>query len=186
MGHLESHYLFDAPDRSWISDGSQTVVAMDDAPSGKNVMQLVVPAGQDAGTIGMRTFEYTFEPGTPSSFVVAARTDAPATVTAYQQWRKRNENRLEALETAKLRPIGQRELTAGGWQELRFDFDSPRVTAISYRVVLKVTPLDSAEEHRTWFDDIALIEWLTPPLNAGKVPAHVANKQASHAGLATR
>ena len=186
MGHLESHYLFDAPDRSWISDGSQTVVAMDDAPSGKNVMQLVVPAGQDAGTIGMRTFEYTFEPGTPSSFVVAARTDAPATVTAYQQWRKRNENRLEALETAKLRPIGQRELTAGGWQELRFDFDSPRVTAISYRVVLKVTPLDSAEEHRTWFDDIALIEWLSPPLGAGEVPAHIANKQASHADFVTR
>jgi len=186
MGHLESHYFFDAPDRSWISDGSQTVVAIDDAPSGKNVMQLVVPAGQDAGTIGMRTFEYTFEPGTPTSFVVSARTDAPAIVTAYQQWRKRNENRLEALDTAKLRAIGQRELTAGGWQELRFDFDSPRVTAISYRIVLKVTPLDSAEEHRSWFDDIALIEWLTPPLNAGKVPAHMTNKQASHAGLATR
>ena len=186
MGHLESHYLFDVPDRSWISDGSQTVVAIDDAPSGKNVMQLVVPAGQDTGTIGMRTFEYTFEPGTPTSFVVSARTDAPAIVTAYQQWRKRNENRLEALGTAKLRAIGQRELTAGGWQELRFDFDSPRVTAISYRIVLKVTPLDSAEEHRSWFDDIALIEWLTPPLNAGKVPAHMASKQASHAGLATR
>ena len=134
----------------------------------------------------MRTFEYTFEPGTPTSFVVTARTNDPAIVTAYQQWRKRNENRLEALEIAKLRPIGQRELPAGGWQELRFNFDSPRVTAISYRVVLKVTPLDSSEEHRTWFDDIALIEWLSPPLGAGDVPIHVANMQASHAGLATR
>ena len=185
MGHLESHYLFDAPDRSWISDGSQTVVAIDDAPSGKNVMQLVVPAGQDTGTIGMRTFEYTFEPGTPTSFVMAARTNAPAIVTAYQQWRKRDENRLEALETAKLRAIGQRELTAGAWQELRFDFDSPRVTAISYRIVLKVAPLNSLEDHHTWFDDLALIEWLSPPLGAGKVPLHVASKQASHAGLAT-
>jgi len=186
MGHLESHYLFDAPDRSWISNGSQTVVTIDDAPSGKNVMQLVVPAGEEAGTIGMRTFEYTFEPGTPTSFVVAARTDAPAIVTAYQQWRKRNDNRLEALETAKLRPIGQYQLDAGGWRELRFDFDSPRVTAISYRIVLKVTPLDTAEDHRSWFDNIALIEWLTTPLGAGNVPAHVTTKQASHVGLATR
>jgi poly-gamma-glutamate capsule biosynthesis protein CapA/YwtB (metallophosphatase superfamily) len=186
MGHLESHYLFDAPDRSWISDGTQTIVTLDNAPSGSNVMQLHVPAGRTQGTIGMRTFEYTFEPGTPTTFVATARTDAPATVTAYQQWRKRNENRLEALETAKLRVIGQRELTAGGWQELRFDFDSPRVTAISYRVVLKVAPLDSSQGHRSWFDDIALIEWLSPPLNAGDVPAHVAGKLASHAGTATR
>jgi poly-gamma-glutamate capsule biosynthesis protein CapA/YwtB (metallophosphatase superfamily) len=186
MGHLESHYLFDAPDRSWISDGSQTVVTLDDAPSGNNVMQLIVPAGQDAGTIGMRTFEYTFEPGTPTSFVVSARTDAPAMVTAYQQWRKRNDNRLEALETAKLRAIGRYQLNAGGWRELRFDFDSPRVSAISYRIVLKVTPLDTAEDHRTWFDDIALIEWLTTPLGAGNVPAHVATKQASHVELVTR
>jgi hypothetical protein len=186
MGHLESHYLFDAPDRSWISDGSQTVVTLDDAPSGNNVMQLIVPAGQDAGTIGMRTFEYTFEPGTPTSFVVSARTDAPAMVTAYQQWRKRNDNRLEALETAKLRAIGQYQINAGGWQELRFDFDSPRVSVISYRIVLKVTPLDTAEDHRSWFDDIALIEWLTTPLGAGNVPAHVATKQASHVELVTR
>jgi hypothetical protein len=186
MGHLESHYLFDAPDRSWISDGSQTVEVIDNAPSGKNVMQLVVPAGQGAGTIGMRTFEYTFEPGTPTSFVVSARSDAPAIVTAYQQWRKRNDNRIEALETAKLRAIGQYQLNAGGWRELRFDFDSPRVTAISYRIVLKVTPMDTTEDHRSWFDDIALIEWLTTPLGAGNVPAHVANKQASHVGLATR
>jgi hypothetical protein len=186
MGHLESHYLFDAPDRSWIASGTQTIVTSDSAPSGKNVMQLVVPAGQEKGTIGMRTFEYTFEPGTPSSFVLAARTDAPAIVTAYQQWRKRDENRLEALETAKLRAIGQQELSAGGWQELRFDFDSPRVTAISYRVVLVVAPLDASQDHHSWFDDIALIEWLSPPLNDGVVPAQVANKLASHAGFVTR
>jgi poly-gamma-glutamate capsule biosynthesis protein CapA/YwtB (metallophosphatase superfamily) len=185
MGHLESHYLFDAPDRSWIASGTQTIVTTDNAPSGKNVMQLVVPAGREQGTIGMRTFEYTFEPGTPSSFVLAARTDAPANVTAYQQWRKKDENRLEALETAKLRIIGQQQLSAGDWQELRFDFDSPRVTAISYRVVLKVTPLDASKDHYSWFDDIALVEWLSPPLNDGDVPAHVANKLASHAGFVT-
>ena len=183
MGHLESHYLFGAPDRSWIADGSQTIVAMDDAPSGKNVMQLVVPAGQAKGTLGMRTFEYTFEPGTPTSFVVKTRSDAAATVTAYEQWRKQGENRTEALETAKLRLIGEHELSAGGWQELRFDFDSPRVTAISYRVVLKVTPMDDSRDHVSWFDDIALVEWLSPPLDAGTVPAHVPSTLASHVGL---
>jgi len=183
MGHFESHYLFGAPDRSWIADGSQTIVAMDDAPSGKNVMQLVVPAGQAKGTLGMRTFEYTFEPGTPTSFVVKARSDAAATVTAYEQWRKQGENRTEALETAKLRLIGEHELSAGGWRELRFDFDSPRVSAISYRVVLKVTPTDDSRDHVSWFDDIALIEWLSPPLDAGPVPAHVPSTLASHVGL---
>jgi hypothetical protein len=106
-------------------------------------------------------------------------------VTAYQQWRKKDENRLEALKTAKFRIIGQQQLSAGGWQELRFDFDSPRVTAISYRLVLKVTPLDASKDHYSWFDDIALVEWLSPPLNDGDVPAHVANKTASHAGFVT-
>jgi poly-gamma-glutamate capsule biosynthesis protein CapA/YwtB (metallophosphatase superfamily) len=184
MGHLESHDLFGATDRSWIADGTQTVVEVENAPSGTRVMQLAVQAGQDSGRIGMRTFEYTFEPGTPSSFVVTARVDKPAVVTAYQQWRKRNENRSEALKTAKLRIIGRQELKPGGWQTLRFDFDSPRVTAISYRVVLRVEPVDSSEDHRSWFDDMALIEWLSPPLDSGPVPPIVRNKLASHVEIA--
>lgn len=186
MGHLESHFLFDAPDRSWIEDGSQTIVTRGDAPMGRNVMQLQIPAGQDTGRIGMRTFEYTFEPGTPTTFAVKARTDSPATVTAYQQWRKRDENRLEALETAKLRLIGRRELKAGGWQELRFDFDSPRVTAISYRVILSVEPVDRSREQLAWFDDIRLIEWLSPPLDDGPVPGTVPYRLTTHAELITR
>ncbi|MBT8047444.1 MAG: hypothetical protein HKN57_12665 [Xanthomonadales bacterium] len=186
MGHLESHFLHDAPDLSWLEDGTQAIIQRDDAPSGRNVMQLVIPAGQPEGTLGMRTFEYTFKPGTPTSFVVSARSSGPAVVTAYQQWRKRDENRLEALATARLRPIGQMELSPGVWQELRFDFDSPRVTAISYRVVLKITPEDSSADHYSWFDDIGLIEWLSPPLGNGPVPATVMNKRASHAGSATR
>ena len=186
MGHLESHYLYDAPDRSWIADGSQTIVVREDAPSGKNVMQLVVPAGQGEGIIGMRTFEYTFKPGTPTSFVVTARTDEPAVVTAYQQWRKKDENRTEALATAELRPIGKLELIPGYWRELRFDFDSERVSAISYRIVLQVRPRDPSTNHYTWFDDIALIEWLSPPLGAGEVPRHIARKLASHAGTITK
>jgi poly-gamma-glutamate capsule biosynthesis protein CapA/YwtB (metallophosphatase superfamily) len=186
MGHLESHFLFDAPDRSWIEDGTQTIVKRDDAPAGPIVMQLQVPADQGRGRIGMRTFEYTFEPGTPTTFAVMARTESPATVTAYQQWRKRDENRLEALETAKLRLIGRQELEAEGWQELRFDFDSPRVTAISYRVILRVEPADRSKEHVSWFDDIRLIEWLSPPLDDGPVPGNVPYRLTTHAEVVTR
>jgi hypothetical protein len=186
MGHLESHFLFDAPDRSWIEDGTQTIVTRDDAPTGTRVMQLQIPADRDQGRIGMRTFEYTFEPGTPTTFAVTARTESPATVTAYQQWRKRDENRLEALETAKLRLIGRQELKAEGWQELRFDFDSPRVTAISYRVILTVEPVDHSNEHVSWFDDIRLIEWLSPPLDDGPVPGNVPYRLTTHAEVVTR
>ena len=146
-------------------------------------MQLNVPVGKETGTIGMRTFEYTFEPGTPTSFLVRARSDSGATVTAYQQWRKQGENRTEALETAKLRLIGEHELGADGWQELRFDFDSPRVTAISYRIVLQVTPLDGTKDHHSWFDDISLIEWLSPPQGSGYIPGQVKTSLVSHAGL---
>ena len=186
MGHLESHFLFDAPDRSWIEDGSQAIVARKDAPSGRNVMQLTLQKGQFEGRIGMRTFEYTFEPGTPTSLVLTARADSPAVVTAFQQWRKKDENRLEALASARLRIIGQQELKAEGWQELRFDFDSPRVTAISYRVILKVEPADSSEKHFTWFDDIKLIEWLSPPLNDGPVPGYVPYRLTTHAEVITQ
>jgi poly-gamma-glutamate capsule biosynthesis protein CapA/YwtB (metallophosphatase superfamily) len=182
-GHLENHFLHGSADRSWLEDGGQKVVLYEDAPSGRYVMQLDIPAGTEQGRVGMRTFEYTFEPGTPSTFLVTARVSRPVTVTAYQQWRKRDENRLEALENARLRTISQVELQAGEWQQLRFDFDSPRVTAISYRVVLHVTPQDAQQSTTAWFDDLALIEWLTPPLDAGPVPQHLEVEQASHVDL---
>ena len=62
MGHLENHHRHGAIDRSWIEDGSQAVMAGTD---GNHVMRLNIPAGETVGQVGMRTFEYTFEPGTP-------------------------------------------------------------------------------------------------------------------------
>ena len=87
---------------------------------------------------------------------------------------------MEALLENKLRPVGRVELKPGEWQDLRFDFDSPRVSAISYRIVLRVVPEDSTSAHTSWFDDLALIEWLTPPLPAGDLPPQVAAQQTSH------
>jgi len=183
-GHFESHYLNDATDRTWIQNEGLTIISDDHAPSGTQVMQLLVPAGQQKGRLGTRTFDLTFIPGTPTTFVVKARASAAARVIAYEQWRKRGESRLEALEKAKLRPIGELELKTGDWQELRFDFDSPRVTAFSYRIVVEVTPLDSGKDFEVRFDDISLIEWLSPPLSAGEIPSHINLSQASHIGLA--
>jgi hypothetical protein len=82
--------------------------------------------------------------------------------------------------------MGSRELKAEGWQELRFDFDSPRVTAISYRVILEVKPVDPSTGHLTWFDDIRLIEWLSPPLDDGAVPGNVPYRLTTHAEVITR
>ena len=181
MGHLENHFLNGSPDRSWIEDGSQSVVR---TAAGEQVMRLETAAGGAPGTAGMRTFEYTFEPGTPTTFAVRARVDAPATVTAYQQWRGRNDRkRFEALANNRLRPIGRHELSPGGWRDLRFDFDAPRVSAISYRVVLRVEPADATRDHVAEFDDFTLVQWSTPPLAAGAVPAHLEVGQASHAEL---
>lgn len=182
-GHLEAHYLHGSPDRGWIEDGSQKVVTVADAPSGDKVMQLVIAAGGEAGRVGMRTFEYTFEPGTPSTFAAQMRASGPATVTAYQQWRGRGDNRQEALAGNRLRPVGQARVDGGGWQHLRFDFNSPRVSAISYRVLLEVVPQDGGSEHISWFDDFALIEWLTTPLPAGDLPPQVSVEQASHVDI---
>jgi len=182
-GHFESHYLNGAPDRTWLQNEGLTIISDDHAPSGTRVMQLLVPAGQKKGRLGTRTFDQTFEPGTPTTFIVKAWANAPARVIAYEQWRKRNESRLEALENAKLRPIGELELKAGDWQELRFDFDSPRVTAFSYRIVVEVTPLDSGKDFEGRFDDISLIEWLGPPISPGKIPSHINVLRASHIGL---
>ena len=177
-GHLENYYLHGSPDRGWISDGMQSVVKSD---TDNHVMQLKIPAGSETGRIGMRTFEYTFEPGRPSSFTTRVRAEAPATVTAYQQWRGRNDrNRVEALANNKLRAIGKAELLPGTWQDLRFDFDSPRVSAISYRIVLVVEPGEGSKEHLSYFDDFSLVEWLTPYLSEGELPAFLAVEQASH------
>ncbi|MEJ2383315.1 MAG: CapA family protein [Xanthomonadales bacterium] len=182
-GHFESYPLHGAPDRSWIEDGTQTVVTIEGAPSGTRAMRLDVPAGAGQGRIGMRTFEYTFEPGTPTTFFVRGRFSGPATVTAYQQWRGRRDDRFEALANNRLRAIGRLEAAGGDWRELRFDFDSPRVSAISYRVLLVVEPADSGADLTAWFDDLALIEWLTPPLDSGPVPPRVEAAWASHLEL---
>ena len=66
------------------------------------------------------------------------------------------------------------------------DSVSPRVSAVSYRVVLRVVPVDTARGHESRFDDFALIEWLTPALGAGEVPPHLPTGQASHADVIMR
>jgi hypothetical protein len=172
--------LHGSPDRSWIEDGAQAVVRTDD---GNHVMTLAVPAGTEEERIGMRTFEYTFEPGTPTTFAIRARVDGAATLTAYQQWRGRRDNRTEALLGNKLRPIGQVRLPADEWRDLRFDFDSPRVSAVSYRVVLTVRPEDNSRDLEAQFDDFTLVEWMTPPLRAGDLPPQVSAEQASHVDI---
>lgn len=182
-GHFESHFLNGAPDRTWLQAEGIEVVSDETAPSGRQVMQLSIPAGQQKGRFGTRTFDLTFVPGTPTSLVVMARADTPARVVAHQQWRKRGASRLNSLKTAELRPIGERKLPAGGWQELRFDFDSERVSAYSYRVIVEVIPLQPDVDFTGRFDDISLVEWLGPPLYEGKIPAHVETLQASHIGL---
>ncbi len=179
-GHFENHHLHGSPDRSWIEDGAQAVVRTDD---GNHVMTLAVPAGTEEERIGMRTFEYTFEPGTPTTFAIRARVDGAATLTAYQQWRGRRDNRTEALLGNKLRPIGQVRLPADEWRDLRFDFDSPRVSAVSYRVVLTVRPEDNSRDLEAQFDDFTLVEWMTPPLRAGDLPPQVSAEQASHVDI---
>ena len=183
-GHLENYHLHSSPDRSWISDGMQEVIKSD---SGNHVMRLLIPAGAESGRVGMRTFEYTFEPGRPSTFATRVRVGSAATVTAYQQWRGKNDrNRFEALANNKLRAIGKTELNPGAWQDLRFDFNSPRVSAVSYRVVLVVEPTENSRDHESLFDDFDLVEWLTPGLDAGEVPGHHAVQQASHADVRVR
>lgn len=184
MGHLENHFLHGSPDRSWIEDGLQNVVREED---GNHAMHLAIPAGRGQGRVGMRTFHNMFVPGTPSTFTIRARVSAPATVTAYQQWRGRNDrNRFEALETNRLRPVGQAEIGPGEWRELRFDFDSPRVSAVSYRVLLRVEPADTSRDFDGWFDDFELLEWLTPPAASGDLPPHLETGQASHAEVIPR
>jgi hypothetical protein len=183
-GHFESHDLNDAPDRTWLQGEGLQIVRAESAPSGDKVMQVPVPAERGKGLFGTRAFDLTFTPGTPTSFVFRAHADAPVTVTAYQQWRRRGQPRSEALKTAELRPIATREMTAGSWQELRFDFDSERVSAYSYRVLIGFTPREPGQDVTVHLDDVSLVQWLTPPLKAGKVPQHLQTLQASHIGLA--
>ena len=72
-GHFENYHLHGSPDRSWIKDGRQSVIR---DGSGNHVMSLIIPAAEEEGEIGMRVFEYTFEPGTPSSFIARARSES--------------------------------------------------------------------------------------------------------------
>jgi poly-gamma-glutamate capsule biosynthesis protein CapA/YwtB (metallophosphatase superfamily) len=183
-GHFESQDLFSAPDRTWIANGQQQIVD-DSGAAGNSVMKLVVPAGQQQAAIGMRTFDRSYEPGTPTSIVTRARSESTTIVTAYTQVRKSGQNRQQALDTAPLVLVGKQELAAGDWQELRFDFDSPRVSAMSYRFILQVSTPAADHDRSILFDDVALIEWLNTPVAAGPVQDYVSTVRASHIGMTT-
>ena len=50
-------------------------------------------------------------------------------------------------------------------------------------MLLEVEPAEGGADFSAWFDDLSLIEWLTPPLDPGPAPPRAALAQASHAEL---
>lgn len=158
-GDFNSFFLFDAPDRSWLSlDERISVRPRDSAPSDLE-LQANLGAGETIVT-GMRKFLRVFPRATPMSVRAELSASASATVDVFAQLRADRQGLSEALSTGRKIKIGQATLAGGETVALDLDFDSPRVRARSIRVLLEITAGD--EDAIVTLDNLQLIGWETP------------------------
>ena len=81
------------------------------------------------------------------------------------QRRRRDDALGDALENGPSKLVGRVRVPEGAWRAFSFDFDQPRVSTRSVRLLIDVRSDDEAATVR--LDDLAWIEWSTPWLDGG-------------------
>ena len=162
-GDFETAGLYGTTDRSWIeADGISLV---DD---GSTRMSIVADRGETVRA-GMKVFERTFTISNPATVSGKLRVEGDAEVRFYLQRRRTDDGLDEALDSGPLIPVGALSGTTDGWHNFSLDFEHPRVSTRSVRLLVDVTaPGDSTAT--VDLDDVAWVEWHTPWLQDGGDP----------------
>lgn len=161
-GDFESSGLHSTSDRAWIRN---TAVSIDDDNS--RVLRIHVPQNEVTRT-GMKVFERTFTPSNPTTVRGRIHTDGAASVKFSLQRRRVDDQLGEALDAGPTMAVGGVRVSGAGWHDFSVDFDQPRVSTRSVRLLVDVRD-DSGRSNGTvvLFDDLAWIEWRTPWLGGG-------------------
>jgi len=168
-GDFEYVGLFGTSDRAWIRDERVTF-----DQTGSVSLRVDVPAGESVRT-GMKVFERVFTVSNPTTVTGRIRADADVTVEFRLQCRRTDDSLDDALASGPQTVVGSVRVPAGGWRVFAFDFDQPRVSTQSVRLLVDVRNPDRRRPATAWMDDLAWIEWRTPWFGGdGRSPAEFA------------
>ena len=159
-GDFETVGLFGTADRAWIESANVSLLEEDSMR-----MSIVAKPGQTTRA-GMKVFERTFTLSNPATASGRLRIDGDAEVRFYLQRRRTNDGLGEALESGPLVPIGKFSGTTDGWRRFALDFEHPRVSTRSVRLLVDVTANGNSPV-TVDLDDVAWVEWHTPWLQGG-------------------
>jgi hypothetical protein len=178
-GDFESEGLYGTRDRAFLRSDR---VRFEE--SGSRALRIDVPAGEDVRT-GMKVFERVFSRSNPTTVSGRVRADADLTMEFRLQRRRADDGLEDALENGPRRLVGRLHVSAGEWRSFSFDFDQPRVSTRSVRLLIDVRNEAGKRGIATaWLDDLAWVEWQTPWLSGdGAVPE---GEFATHVQFAPR
>ena len=161
-GDFESEGLFGTIDRAFIRNERVELV---DAES--RALRLDVPGAATVRT-GMSYFDRVFTPSNPTTFTGRMRATTDVEIDVILQRRRLEESLDQGLTNDTARVVGRIQVPAGGWKSFSVDFDQPRVSTRSVRMLI-----DVAEDPyvpggaEVAFDDLAWVEWHTPWMDRG-------------------
>jgi len=168
-GDFESSGLHGTSDRTWLESDAVTI-SNDDS----RVLHVELSMNSYVRT-GMRVFERVFAPSNPTTVRGRFHTNGAASVQFLLQRRRMDDELDDALESGPITPIGGTRVSEAGWHDFSFDFDQPRVSTRSVRLLIDVRD-DSGRSDGTivLFDDLAWIEWRTPWLGGDNAASDAA------------
>jgi poly-gamma-glutamate capsule biosynthesis protein CapA/YwtB (metallophosphatase superfamily) len=161
-GDFEYAGLFGTHDRAW-EVGPDVRIEREES----RLLSITVDSDTSVRT-GMRVFERVFSASNPTTISGRVRTDSSATVRFLLQRRRTDDTLTAALQAGPTTVVGAMRVSSGDWRNFSFDFNQPRITTRSVRLLIDVRGDDSREGRSTvWLDDLAWVEWRTPWLSGG-------------------
>jgi hypothetical protein len=156
-GDFESSGLHGTEDITWIRDAQ---IAFGDTES--RILEIDVPRGEAVRT-GMKVFERVFSVSNPTTVGGRIRSDGDVVVEFRLQRRRMDDDLDDALQNGPSKLVGRLRMPAGSWRTFSFDFDQPRVSTRSVRLLIDVQDESGNTTGATVsLDDLAWIEWHTP------------------------
>ena len=159
-GDFETAGLFGTDDKTWIEAEGISL------REGDSTSMRVVAGKRETVRAGMKVFERVFTASSPATVSGKIRIEGDATISLYLQRRRPDDGLSDALESGPLIPIGKIRGRTTGWQRFSFDFEHPRISTRSVRLVMDIkggnTPVTVDLDDLTW------VEWQTPWLWGGE------------------
>ena len=161
-GDFESSGLHGTSDRAWIQNKAVTILDGKSGNDSSRLLQIQVPKNEVIRT-GMKVFERTFTLSNPTTVRGRIHTDGAASVKFSLQRRRIDDELSKALDSGPTRAVGGLRVAQAGWHDFSFDFDQPRISTRSVRLLVDVRDdSDRSDGTTVLFDDLAWIEWRTP------------------------